>query len=172
MMFVCAKRFTRVMAVPPDIRQRSKAVDAALELTLSQASVLSDSSLIGIPLDIRAEQHRSIEAWLLDADGRLLSWGTNTSGRNRTSHAEMNLLRSWWIRTRRAVPNGSRLICTLEPCPMCAGALVESLESLTNFTVEYLEPESGTAVRRSVLRNSHLASHCQLLDHPKQGQDS
>lgn len=172
MMIVCAKRFTRVKEVPADIRQRSTRVDAALELALSQVSVLNDSSLIGTPSNVRAEQHRSIEAWLLDAHGRLLAWGINTAGRNRTSHAEMNLLRNWWARTRQAVPCGSRLVSTLEPCPMCAGALVECLESQTNFTVEYLEPDCGTAVRRSVLRNSPLAHNCQLLNHPKHEQDS
>src|SRR5580658_7020087 len=41
-----------------------------------------------------------------------------------TAHAEMLALRQASIATAEYRPTGATLYCTLEPCPMCAGALV------------------------------------------------
>ena len=62
---------------------------------------------------------------VLVRDGILLARGQNrqnTEG-DVTSHAETNLLRSAYARHGKAAVLGATLYCTMEPCPMCAGAL-------------------------------------------------
>lgn len=170
MIIVCAKRYTRLPAVPLSVEQRIKSGDKNSIRISNSAQVAASHSSVDASGGL-ALQHRSVEAWLLDSEGRLVASGVNTAGRNRTCHAEMNLLRSWWKRTQRALPADGRLICTLEPCPMCAGAIVQCLESQARFKIEFLDPDPGSAIRRSVLRNSPILHHCRLLEHSDGSQD-
>jgi hypothetical protein len=172
MMIVCAKRFTRLPSVPVSVSSRIRGGDkAAIVIDPHFFCESSQSSGVRFSTDI-AEQNRSIEAWLLDAAGRLVGWGVNTAGRNRTSHAEMNLLRGWWFKNRCPLPAGGRLISTLEPCPMCAGAIVHCLESQSNFRIEYLNADRGALMRRSILRNSPILQQCKIPEHSFSSQDS
>jgi len=165
MMIVCAKRYTRLPAVPSTVQSRVSGSDNKSILIGPELRHESRQNSAGSPSGERALQNRSIEAWLLDADGRLVGWGVNTSGRNRTCHAEINLLRSWWHRNRSPLPVGGRLICTLEPCPMCAGAIVQCLEDQSSFRVEYMSPDTGSLIRRSALKDSPILHHCKILEH-------
>lgn len=69
-----------------------------------------------------------VGAVLVDAAGRVLARGRNRREANAdpTAHAEIDALR----RAARAAGSwrlgGATLVVTLEPCPMCAGALVQS----------------------------------------------
>jgi tRNA(adenine34) deaminase len=69
-----------------------------------------------------------VAAVVLDPTGRCIGWGTNRRHRRQDplGHAELVALRqaaalhgSWRF-------NGCTLVVTLEPCPMCAGALVQA----------------------------------------------
>jgi len=69
-----------------------------------------------------------VAAVVLDPTGRCIGWGTNRRQRRQDplGHAELVALRqaaalhgSWRF-------NGCTLVVTLEPCPMCAGALVQA----------------------------------------------
>ncbi len=67
-----------------------------------------------------------VGAVVVDAEGRMLAVGANTRERERdpSGHAELNAIRA----AARALGDwrleGCTLYVTLEPCPMCAGALV------------------------------------------------
>lgn len=69
-----------------------------------------------------------VAAAVLDAEGRCLGWGSNRRHRRQDplGHAELVALgqaarcRGDWRF------NGCTLLVTLEPCPMCAGALVQA----------------------------------------------
>ena len=166
MVIVCAKRMSRVAKIPDEVAERMARGTAALDLSacVRDASAHLTSIAAGVP-PVKAERDRSIESWLISAEGRLLGWAVNTSGRNRTQHAEMNLLRAWWMREGRPLPLGSRVVTTLEPCPMCAGALWECAASRDDFEVHYQHPDHGSVVSRSVLRNTPLLQQCPISEH-------
>lgn len=67
-----------------------------------------------------------VGALLVDETGRLMGSGYNRSiaASDPTAHAEMNAMRQAAAATGNYRLTGSTLYVTLEPCPMCAGALV------------------------------------------------
>ena len=88
-------------------------------------------------------------------DGQLLGEGWNQviSAQDPTAHAEIVALRD----AARAVGNyrlpGATLYVTLEPCTMCAGALVHA--RVTQLVFAAKEPRAGV-----------VCSTCSLLDEP------
>ncbi|CAK6699235.1 nucleoside deaminase [Synechococcus sp. BA-124 BA4] len=69
-----------------------------------------------------------VAAVVLDGAGRALGWGTNRrqTGQDPLGHAELvalsqaaRLIQDWRF-------NACSLLVTLEPCPMCAGALIQA----------------------------------------------
>ncbi|MFF7179761.1 tRNA adenosine(34) deaminase TadA [Streptomyces sp. NPDC008121] len=69
-----------------------------------------------------------VGALVLSADGELLSTGHNEreATGDPTAHAEVLALRRAAARTGAWRLSGCTLVVTLEPCVMCAGALVQS----------------------------------------------
>ncbi|QPN63580.1 nucleoside deaminase [Synechococcus sp. CBW1004] len=69
-----------------------------------------------------------VAAVLLDADGRALGWGSNRRHRDQDplGHAELIALRQAAVLRRDWRFNDCTLLVTLEPCPMCAGALIQA----------------------------------------------
>ena len=65
---------------------------------------------------------------LVVADGVIIGTGFNTreAAADPTGHAEVVALREACRRERRWRVDGATLYVTLEPCPMCAGALVNA----------------------------------------------
>ena len=88
-------------------------------------------------------------------DGELLGEGWNQviSAADPTAHAEVVALRA----AARLVGNyrlpGATLFVTLEPCAMCAGAMVHA--RIARLVFAATEPKAGVA-----------CSRCQLLDEP------
>ena len=69
-----------------------------------------------------------VAAVVLDESGRAIGWGVNRRERDHDplGHAELQAL-SHAARLRQDWRfNGCSLLVTLEPCPMCAGALVQA----------------------------------------------
>ncbi|MFZ9519084.1 MAG: Bd3614 family nucleic acid deaminase [Silvanigrellaceae bacterium] len=163
---VCAKRMTHVDIVPHELMSRMRLCDKAVNVNFDKFNH-SSSLLNSVPQHsgVKAEQNRSIECWLLSREGRLLATAPNTAGRDRTRHAEMNLLKNWWQRERRPLPRGGRLWVTLEPCSMCAGAIWECVEDKADFKVLFLEQDFGSAAARSVLRGHDILEHCPNVGH-------
>jgi tRNA(adenine34) deaminase len=69
-----------------------------------------------------------VGAILLSPAGDLLSTGNNRVLRDSdpTAHAEMVALRRGGIALRNYRLTGCTLVCTLEPCAMCAGAMLHA----------------------------------------------
>jgi tRNA(adenine34) deaminase len=92
---------------------------------------------------------------LVVRDGELLGEGWNQviSAADPTAHAEVVALRA----AARQVGNyrlpGATLFVTLEPCAMCAGAMVHA--RIARLVFAAAEPRAGVA-----------CSRCQLLDEP------
>lgn len=97
------------------------------------------------------ESDRKIAAILVSAKGEILSAAINTNARNRTQHAEINLIESLWKKAGKRLPRGSRLYTTLKPCKMCAGMIWDCAEDVRDLQVIYGEDDPGTNARCTAL---------------------
>ncbi|MFM7732685.1 MAG: nucleoside deaminase [Cyanobium sp.] len=69
-----------------------------------------------------------VAAVVLDGSGRAVGWGSNRrhSAQDPLGHAEIVALRQAAASRGDWRFNDCRLLVTLEPCPMCAGALIQA----------------------------------------------
>jgi tRNA(Arg) A34 adenosine deaminase TadA len=104
-----------------------------------------------------ARSDKPVAALLVDGDGTLLGWATNTGARNPTSHAEVNLVEQWLAQARRPLPRGCRVYSTLKPCKMCAGLLWDSAADAFEQTVFYGDDDPGRYARETVLDARSMA---------------
>jgi tRNA(adenine34) deaminase len=99
---------------PPTLGERRRVWDALMGMALHEAS------------HALATGDVPVGALVLDADGRLLGTGRNRREEtgDPTAHAEVLALRQAAIGRGEWRLEGCTLVVTLEPCVMCAGALV------------------------------------------------
>ncbi|MDK2958761.1 MAG: hypothetical protein PWP47_805 [Synergistaceae bacterium] len=98
-------------------------------------------------------------AALVVRDGEVLSTGSNRKEKDPTAHAEILALRgaaeamgSWKLR-------GCTLYVTVEPCPMCAGALV--LARVDRLVYGCADPRAGACgTLYDIVRDSRLNHRC------------
>ncbi|MCY4166453.1 MAG: tRNA adenosine(34) deaminase TadA [Gammaproteobacteria bacterium] len=97
-------------------------------------------------------------------DGRIVGEGGNRmiAAQDPSAHAEMEALRA----ACKAVGNyrlpGAEVFVTLEPCAMCAGALV--LARVARVVYSAADPKSGAAGSvLDVLRNPALNHQCEVV---------
>ena len=109
----------------------------------------ADGTLMGIALSEASaaaeEGDVPVGAVLVDADGTELARGRNRREErgDPTAHAELEALRAAFSQAgwRR---EGATLYVTLEPCPMCMGALLQARVSRLVFGA--LDPKAGAAI--------------------------
>lgn len=92
-------------------------------------------------------------------DGQLVAAGENRRERDHdpTAHAEILALRSAGQRLQTWHLNDCTLYVTLEPCPMCAGAIVQARLGMLVYGVD--DPKTG-AVRTAInLPESACSNH-------------
>jgi tRNA(adenine34) deaminase len=79
------------------------------------------------------------------ADGRIVGRGANAreSARDPTAHAELLAIQDAARTLGRWRLSGATLVVTLEPCAMCAGAMV--LARIDRLVVGASDPKSGAA---------------------------
>lgn len=99
----------------------------------------------------RFDRDRSIAAILVSSDGAILAAGINEITTNRTFHAEVKAVQSYFARTRSALPPGTRVYSTLKPCRMCAGMIWHCAEDPKSLRVVYVEDDLGPSARGTVL---------------------
>jgi tRNA(adenine34) deaminase len=99
---------------PPTLGERRRLWDALMGLALHEAS------------HALATGDVPVGALVLDADGRLVGLGRNRREEtgDPTAHAEVLALRQAALSRGEWRLEGCTLVVTLEPCVMCAGALV------------------------------------------------
>ncbi len=92
-------------------------------------------------------------------DGELLATGHNApiSRHDPTAHAEINVLREAALRAGNYRLPGSTLYVTIEPCPMCVGALIHARVATVVFGAR--EPRAGALVSREPLSERHWLNH-------------
>ena len=69
-----------------------------------------------------------VGAIVINQDGVVIGTGSNVREANNdpTAHAEIVAIRNAAARLQKSRLDGCTLIVTLEPCPMCAGAIAQS----------------------------------------------
>jgi len=90
-----------------------------------------------------------VGAVIVDCHGNLIATGENRRERDKdpTAHAEILALRSAGIALQNWHLNHCTLYVTLEPCPMCAGAIVQARLGLLVYGAN--DPKTG-AIRTVV----------------------
>ncbi|HRO68256.1 MAG TPA: Bd3614 family nucleic acid deaminase, partial [Pseudobdellovibrionaceae bacterium] len=97
------------------------------------------------------DSHRRIAAVLAGANGEFLGYGINSNAENKTLHAEVNLVQSFFRAVGSKLPKGAVLYSTHKPCKMCAGMLHDWSEDPKSLTVFYRHEEKGGLSRHTVL---------------------
>ncbi len=100
-----------------------------------------------------------VGAVVVDAHNQLIASASNRKERDRdpTAHAEVLALRDAARRLNRWHLQGCRLYVTLEPCPMCAGAIVQSRISQLIYGTD--DPKTGAIRTVLNLPNSAVSNH-------------
>ncbi len=103
-----------------------------------------------------------VAAALLDEAGRCVGWGSNRRHRRADplGHAELLALRRAAATRGDWRFNGCTLLVTLEPCPMCAGALIQARVGSVIYAAA--DPKRG-ALGGSLDLSSHPSAHHHMV---------
>ena len=96
-------------------------------------------------------------------DGRIIGTGSNApiSRNDSTAHAEMLAIRAACEHQQNYRLTGATLYVTLEPCPMCAGAIVHS--RISRVVCATTEPRAGAGGSvMNILRHPQLNHRCEV----------
>jgi len=102
---------------------------------------------------------------VLVKDAQLLGegWNQPVSRHDPTAHAEIIALRAAASKLKNYRIPGSTLYCTLEPCAMCAGAIVHTRIQRVVFATR--DPRTGAAGSLcNLLQSSKLNHRCELCE--------
>lgn len=96
-------------------------------------------------------------------DGELIAEGRNRpiAGHDPTAHAEIQALRAAGKALNNYRLGGTTLYVTLEPCPMCAGAIVHARVERVVFAAT--DPRTGAAGSvYNILQSNELNHRCEV----------
>jgi tRNA(Arg) A34 adenosine deaminase TadA len=87
---------------------------------------------------------RDIACLLVDKSGDLLGYGLNSNSKNKTLHAEVNMVQRYYRERGRKIPLGARLITTRKPCRMCAGMIHDWSEDPASLQIYFAEEDKSS----------------------------
>lgn len=93
--------------------------------------------------EILHDYDRGIAAILVNAQNEIIEWGLNSNSKNKTLHAEVNLIQNYYRRTGRKIPAGVKIYSTHKPCRMCSGMIHHWSEERDKAFVFYDVKEGG-----------------------------
>lgn len=102
---------------------------------MTSADDLAMRRALALAAEAAAVEEIPVGAVVLDAAGRIVAEGRNTREETHdpTGHAEVNALRAAAADLGSWNLDGHTLVVTLEPCVMCAGAILQSRISRVVF---------------------------------------
>lgn len=105
------------------------------------------------------EQEVPVGALLLDSEGKVVAAAGNrvVAGFDPTGHAEMRVLRAAAARLGNYRLAGTTLYVTLEPCAMCAAAMVHA--RIRRLVFGAVDPKAGAVVSKYRLGSDGLLNH-------------
>jgi tRNA(adenine34) deaminase len=100
-----------------------------------------------------------VGAVIVDSSGNLISEGENQKERDQdpTAHAEIIALRAAAKALKSWRLNQCTLYVTLEPCPMCAGAIIQARLGLLVYGVD--DPKTGSVRTVANIPDSLASNH-------------
>ncbi|WP_293094905.1 nucleoside deaminase [Moorena sp. SIOASIH] len=100
-----------------------------------------------------------VGAVIVDSEGKLIATGENRRERDKdpTAHAEILALRAAGQQLQSWHLNTCTLYVTLEPCPMCAGAIILARLGLLVYGVD--DPKTGSIRTVANLPDSACSNH-------------
>ncbi len=100
-----------------------------------------------------------VGAVIIDSSGNLIAEGENRKERDQdpTAHAEILALRAAASKLKSWRLNQCTLYVTLEPCPMCAGAIVQARIGLLVYGVD--DPKTGAIRTVANIPDSAASNH-------------
>lgn len=100
-----------------------------------------------------------VGAIITDRQGQFLAEGTNHKERDRdpTAHAEIGAIRAACDRLNSWHLEGCTLYVTLEPCPMCAGAIIHARLQQLVYGID--DPKTGAIRTVLNLPDSPASNH-------------
>ncbi len=110
------------------------------------ARALADLNVRG---EVLHDYNRDIACLLVDKSGELLSYGLNANSKNKTLHAEINMIQKYFYEKGHKIPEGAEIITTRKPCPMCAGMIYDWSERPETLKIYYAEKDKSS--RRTAL---------------------
>jgi tRNA(Arg) A34 adenosine deaminase TadA len=87
---------------------------------------------------------RDIACLLVDNSGEILAYGLNSNSKNKTLHAEVNMVQRYFREHQSKLPIGARLYTTRKPCKMCAGMIHDWSENPASLEIYYLEEDKSS----------------------------
>lgn len=101
--------------------------------------------------EVLHDYDRQIAALLIGPDKSLLGYGVNSNSKNKTLHAEVNLVQRLYRESGLKIPAGAVLFSTHKPCKMCAGIIHDWCEDPRQVQIYYQVEEKGQLSRSTVL---------------------
>lgn len=115
---------------------------------LQAATTLADKVPRG---EILHDYDRGIAAFMLNENGELLSYGVNSNSKNKTLHAEVNMVQRYFRETGNKIPKGTQIFSTHKPCKMCAGMIYDWCQDPMSVQIYYGVEETGRLSTATIL---------------------
>jgi tRNA(Arg) A34 adenosine deaminase TadA len=132
------------------IRQQMESSGPDPEAQLSRSDHLPLPELLD-HLKSRSEGTPLVSAVLLDPLGHFMLGSWARTARDRTAHAEVNLVDAWFSTRNERPPRGSTLHVSLRPCAMCAAQILALAGDPSGIHVVFHEEDPGPASKNSCL---------------------
>lgn len=100
--------------------------------------------------------NRNVAAVLVSRAGEVLGYGLNSNAKNKTLHAEVNLLQKLYQEGQGKIPPGATLYVTHKPCKMCSGMIYHWSSDPHSLRVIYAFQERGSLSRQTILDRLNL----------------
>ena len=92
---------------------------------------------------------RPIAAFLTAKTGEVLATALNSNSPNKSLHAEVNLMRSYYWAFHEPLPADCSIYVSLKPCRMCAATIAHCASDWKTLKVYYLNDDGGSLSRNT-----------------------
>ena len=113
---------------------------------------------------LKADKDVPVGCGLVSPEGKVVftSYNSREGEKKLLGHAELNVLAATWGSSSFGTLEGYSLVTTLEPCPMCAGAIRET--GIDRVVFGAFNPQSGAAGSiYDVLRDYRLGKQIEVV---------
>jgi len=94
--------------------------------------------------EILHDYDRDIACVLVDKSGELLSFGLNSNSKNKTLHAEINMIQRFFREQGRKIPEDAQIYTTRKPCKMCAAMIHDWSEKPGGLKIHFVEEDKSS----------------------------